>query len=129
MGISLGMKKVDVTLIKGKPTEEDEIENGITLRYKDYSSSSFLSINKIYGVYRICSTDYSDEIFGLGKYDTFDQMVKKLGEPTQKSINSEGTGMMANYTQYNVSYGINAGEIYMACLTSSPMTFIKEYSE
>ncbi|USN87862.1 MAG: hypothetical protein H6779_00240 [Candidatus Nomurabacteria bacterium] len=127
-GISLGMKKVDVTLIKGQPSDEIEFEGGSSLNYKDYSSFLMVNWNTAEGVYRICSSKYSDEIFGLGKYNSYNDVVKKLGQPAEKSINTEGTRMIANYPDYNVAFGVNAGEVDMACVTSRLITFIEEYN-
>lgn len=132
--ISLGMKKVDVTLVKGKPDSENISDEGVTtLQYKDYSGNLQLFINldaENNEVYRICSLEFYDEVFGLGEYDSLEKVISKLGEPEARSINNDGTMMIVTYPQYNVAFQIHEGDVNMTCVTTQEkMGYVEEYSE
>ena len=130
-GISLGMKKVDVTVKKGKPDLENMNKEGeTTLYYKGYSGiiKNVISLDSKNEVYRICSFEYSDEVFGLGVYDSLENIIKKLDEPQGKSINKDGTKMILTYPQYNVAFQIYEGNIDMTCVTTQEkISFFEEY--
>lgn len=128
-GISLGMKKVDVTIKKGKPDlERVGEEETTTLFYKDYLGTLVLRLDYKGEVYRICSLEYHDKVFKLGKYDSIEQVTKKMGEPQEKSINKDGTLMLITYPQYNVAFQISEGVVNMTCVTTEEkISFIEEY--
>lgn len=131
-GISIGMKKVDVTLIKGKPDKEDVSEEGVTtLMYTDYSGTleMFVTLDAENNeVYRICSLEFYDEVFGLGEYDSLEKVTNKLGEAPEKSINADGTMMIITYPQYNVAFQIFEGDVNMTCVTTQEkMGYVEEY--
>lgn len=131
-GISIGMKKVDVTLIKGRPDKENVSEEGVTtLMYSDYSGTleMFVTLdaeNK--EVYRICSLEFYDEVFGLGEYDSLERVTNKLGEAPEKSINADGTMMIITYPEYNVAFQIFEGDVNMTCVTTQEKVgYVEEY--
>jgi len=131
-GLVLGMKEVDVTLKKGKPDTENTNDEGIKLiKYQDYTGNDeiMISISPTEGVTRVCSFKYSDEVFSLGKYDSYETIIKKLGEPPEKSINKAGTAMFVTYPQYNLAFGVSENEVELTCITAKDkISFYEEYS-
>lgn len=133
-GISLGMKPVDVTLTKGKQSGEKVGDDGrLRYIYTDYSGNPELFIKFADstgegGVVTICSYEYRDRVFDLGKLDSLSKVLNKLGEPTGKSISADGTRQLITYSQYRVAFIVAENRIEETCATSEEkMTFIEEY--
>lgn len=130
--VSLGMSPVEVTLELGKPTEEiiDE-ENQKRYLYKDYSGLRYIIVfDQVDKASLICTEEYYYEIFGLGVYDSEEKIIKKLGEPTNVSINESGTSKFISYSQYKVAFDIEKGDVKTTCVTESgQVTFSNEYTE
>lgn len=129
--IKLGMKPVEVTLALGKPSQETtDSQNRLRYIYTDYGGSIkyFITFNEATGASQICSEDYLNEVLGLGIYDDEKRVINKLGEPSKVSINKEGLMKLISYSQYNIAFGIKEGDVYIACVSDSEMSFVDEYS-
>lgn len=133
-GIQLGMKPVEVTLSKGKPDGEIVGHNNrLRYLYVDYSKNpelfiKFADSSGNGGVISVCSFEYYDEVFGLGKYDSLEKVTNKLGKPTGTSISSDGTQQMITYDQYNVAFMLTENDVVQTCVTSEEkMRFVEEY--
>lgn len=129
-GITLGMKPVDVTLVKGKPQDE-RIDGVLKYLYVDAYKSpklyiKFADASGEAGVLTICSYEYYDDVFGLGEYDSLNSVLEKLGQPTARSINSEGTEQIITYAQYNAAFVISQNQVEAACVTAEDKFSFKE---
>ncbi|MCB9810405.1 zinc-ribbon domain-containing protein [Candidatus Nomurabacteria bacterium] len=127
--ISLGMKPVDVTLELGKPNDErinDEGEKGYI--YNGYSGIDYIIVfDENDKVRRICSENSYREVMGLGKYDSEERIVNKLGKPSNTSVNAEGTRKFISYAKYNVTFEIEQGDARLVCVTTTEMSYTDEY--
>lgn len=127
--ISLGMKPVDVTLELGKPSDEitnDEGNKGFI--YNGYSGIEyFIAFDENDTVRRICSENSYREVMGLGKYDSEEKIVNKLGKPSNTSVNVEGTRKFISFAKYNVSFEVEQGDVRLVCVTTTEMSYADEY--
>lgn len=137
-GVSLGMTPLEVTLALGKPTTtwlQNEIIPSRRYFYDNYDGSHRYSVKFSPSeetppdvVQVICSNNPVDEIFGLGKYDSEDEVTKKLGTPSSQSIRVDGLAKMISYKKWNVAFEIRQGVISTVCVTSTgKVTYILEY--
>ena len=125
------MSTVEVTLELGKPTEELVDEEGqnryIYNRFGDMQYIIIFDQNDQAAL--ICTEEYYHEVFGLGVYDDEEKIVKKLGQPTNVSINEAGTSKFISYSQYKVAFDITKGDVKTTCVTESgEVTFANEYN-
>ena len=132
-GITLGMKKVDVTLAKGRPDKETLSGSGnLTFSYEDNYGQieKFIFFDEDETVKRICSFEFFDEVFGLGEGDSYEKITNKLGEPAEKSINEDGTRMLVTYPQYNVGFELVKERVNFTCVTNEEsLRYINEYND
>ncbi|MFA5830754.1 MAG: hypothetical protein WC878_02885 [Candidatus Paceibacterota bacterium] len=131
--ISLGMSPVEVTLLLGKPNNEDvDGKNRQRYFYTEYLGDVeyVVSFDETSGVQVICSEDYLNDIFGLGVYDNEQKIIDKLGNPTKISINEDGLSKFISYSQYKVAFRIQKGSVSAVCVTGTgEITFVNEYKE
>jgi len=127
--ISLGMSPVDVTLQLGKPSAElVDDDGGKRFVYSGYSAIDYLIKFENDSVAFVCTYQYLNEVFGLGVYDSEEKVLKKLGSPSNTSINKEGLTKFISYDKYKVSFGIERGEVDSVCVTKSgKVSFAEEY--
>jgi len=129
--ISLGMTPVDVTLALGKPSSETLSARGKNRYiYTDYSgyTTKYVIDFEDGVVSTACTEDYSNELFGLGVYDSEEDVIKKLGSPSKTSINKEGLIKAISYEKYRVSFLISKGSIDAVCVTDTGgISFAEEY--
>jgi hypothetical protein len=134
--ISLGMSPIEVSLALGKPSQETQPDNfggSRTYTYSDYSGEKFIMFSNsenttVDSVSIICSDNYNDKVFGLGKYSSEKEVLKKLGEPTKQSIRSDGLAKTISYEKWNVSFEIQKGEVGNVCISSSgKVSYKNEY--
>lgn len=132
--VSIDMTPVEVTLQLGKPSGDNTDDSGVRrFVYVDYGSLDyFIKFEKdSTGTERLttaCSGDYMNDIFGLDVYDSEENVTKKLGEPTNTSVNKDGLSKMISYDKWKVAFLIEKGEVKQTCITKSgKVTFIEEY--
>lgn len=145
-GIKLGMRPVEVTLAKGRPSNfsvNPEInENGIYLNWNFYYSNS--SVNDywvtvdFYGkdinslkVDRICSNrpaELSLEGVPYLEYTGEKELINKLGKPTHISIFKDGTSKLISYQANKVAFEFTRNEITQVCVSNSEVSYTQEYS-
>lgn len=140
--IRLGMRPVDVTILKGKPQDDtnhaEKSEKGdyYTLSYMfdvDPDADGFLyvafrgSTAEELAVRRVCRKGGYGDLLGFGEYSRETDIVDKLGKPTSVSIRDTGLAKFINYGQWNVAYQIQEGRARVLCMTTAPITFIDEY--
>ncbi len=133
-GIYLGMPEVEVTLAKGKPGTASILEsilNGFK-RPMLYGSTTIgvegPSEDKL-AVKYVCQYEYDIHIMGFKKHTTEQEIIKKLGNSNNMSINKDGTRKILNYPEYNVSFTLEKNTVISACMTGYPFTFIEEFSK
>lgn len=137
-GVSLGMTPLEVTLALGKPTTtwlQSDIVSSRTYFYDSYDGSPRYSIkfspseeNPPDIVQVICSTNPVDEIFGFSKYDSEDEVTKKLGTPSSQSIRVDGLAKMISYKKWNVAFEIRQSVVSTICVTGTgDVTYTLEY--
>jgi hypothetical protein len=134
-GVKLGMSEVNVTLLKGPPDSvvgEDNDNVRKVLVYEEFDDINYYVI--IDGesgsliVTHICSRDYADKVFGLGKHSTEAAIVEKLGSPDFTSIESSGTKKIISYPEWNIAFEIKKGSATQVCVFSkSRMSYKTEH--
>ena len=129
--ISFGMSPVEVTLLLGKPSTEDvDGKNRQRYFYNNYLDrvEYVMSFDGVNGVQVVCSENYIYTLLGLGVYDSEQDIINKLGQPTKTSINEDGLIKFISYSQYKLAFGIQKGSVSTICITNTgEITFINEY--
>jgi hypothetical protein len=135
-GVSLGMTPMEVTLALGEPSTDtiDDRPDDRLMLYSESGSTTYIifKASETHGpqVSIICSSDYKDEVFGLGKYDGEDEIVKKLGMPPVTSVNEDGLEKMMSYPKWKTAFGVKKGKVTEVCISSSgKVSFAKEYQQ
>lgn len=130
LGISLGADRVDVTLLKGNPTDEIKRENSTRLIYKDVAGliESVVDLDENNKVKRICTEEFMYKVYDLGEYSTLQQVQSTLGEAPEVSISSDGTMMITTYPERNVAFVFSRNQVTTTCVTSEDkISFTEEY--
>ncbi len=123
--ISLNMTPVEVKLILGSPNRINFYSSGVThgevYTYNTYLSSAdyIIRFNDKKKVSVICTESYKNKIFGIGVYDKEKKVIKKLGKPTNTSINERGTQKYISYKDNKVSFRIEKETVKSVCVASS----------
>lgn len=138
-GIHLGMSEVDVTLKKGKPDQIAELDTApdgfrkllVFKASNDSYTYAILRGNKDSMVITdICDKGGYGRVLDFGEYSSEMEVLEKLGEPSNVSINEKGTGKLLSYPQWNAAFEIEKGNIVEVCVTSRPkMRYSTEYGE
>lgn len=140
-GIRLGMKPVDVKLLKGAPFNEDTVvptvkdgEASMTWGFRSDYSDRLLQVHfggptvDSVGVVIVCERNGYSKLFGLGNYSSEADVVEKLGQPTRTSIDSDGLSKLISYKTWNVAFGLSKGTVNEVCVTSSgAVVYLDEY--
>jgi len=141
-GIRLGMKPVDVKLLKGAPFNEKEtvpeLKDGTASMVWGFSEGgadkSLLAVHfegptvDSLGVGIVCERNGYSRLFGLGRNSSESDVIGKLGEPSDTSIASDGLEKLISYKQWNVAFGVSKGVVNEVCVSSSGrVVFAKEY--
>lgn len=128
------MTQLDVKLLKGAPTGESERseheEGGARFRlgwsYGDSQSIGGVLIVLFNGDTRddvevsiVCERGGYSKLLGLGRFDTEEEVIEKLGPPSSESINSEGLRKLISYKRWNAAYEITRGSVQEVCVTAS----------
>lgn len=143
--IKLGMRQVDVTLLKGAPDENHSGDVDYNEKSGTYSlvlifdyvnnGGSYLAVvfvgdsESSLVVNRVCRKGGYSDLLGFGPLDTELEVIKKLGEPSRVSIDSKGLSKWINYEQWNVVYEITEGNVDIRCMTKSPMSYKDEFGQ
>ena len=143
--VRLGMSKIDVTLEKGEP---DNIIDNRDEKNKNLDSGGFPLIyiyrnqhyknketviyftynNEVLSVDTIC--DYKNaKILGISKYTKEKTLYRKLGEPSNTSINKEGTEKTVSFDKYNFAAIISKGEVNYLCVLDGKLGYSEEYTD
>lgn len=132
--ISIDMTPVEVTLQLGKPGFDKTDDLGVRrFIYADYGTMDYSvkfekDASGVEKLTKACSGDYMNDIFGLGVYDSEDNVIKKLGEPTNTSVRKDGLAKFISYKKWKVAFLIEKGEVKQTCITKSGnVTFLEEY--
>lgn len=141
--IELGMLPVEVKLILGEPAYEGNRDNSETKQedlyflYKAYSWSDSNDIGKYirftkqdgeYRAYLICDDRANEQLFGFDSYTTEDEVIKKLGTPTNESIRADGLSKILTFGDLNVSFTFEKNKVTSFCVTDdNEVTFVEEY--
>lgn len=134
--ISLGMTPLEVTLALGEPNNvnANDVSDGNrrylymeygTLEYFIRFSDPNISTEQVEA---ICSSDYSNGVFGLSKYSSENDVIKKLGNPISQSVHKEGLRKMISYPELKVSFEIEKGDVISVCVSEDgTMKYLEEY--
>ncbi len=140
-GIQLGMKPVDVKLLKGTPfndgTATPTVKDGeasMVWGFRDKYSDRILAVHfagptvDSVGVVIVCERNGYSKLFGLGTSSSEADVIKKLGQPTNTSIDSAGLAKLISYRPWNAAFGVSKGLVNELCVASSgTVVFTNEY--
>lgn len=137
-GITLGMSELDVTLTKGVPDETskpDLASDGFrkVLLYKgSYDSYTYVILRgpeeKIV-VTEICDKGGYGRVLGFGEYSSESDVIRKLGTPSNVSVNEQGTAKLMSFSQWNAAFEVEKGSVVKICVTNRPqMRYSVEHS-
>ena len=142
-GISLGMRPVDVTLVKGKASNSSEqptqTENRSHLYWYFYNPELEHTLmlqfsgndNESLAVYSICSNQPNRlNIKGISflEHTREDEIIRKLGQPTNISIRGNGLSKMLSYLPMKIAFEFTQDKITMVCVTDTILSYSDEYS-
>jgi hypothetical protein len=134
-GLKLGMSQLDVQLLRGVPADKDEVsKNGETMTgwlYKNNAGEpDYVARFDKTGLSIICSiSKYSIEL-GISYGDSEDVVIKKLGAPSNISIDKDGLRRLLSFSKYRAGFDFEKGKVVEMCATSSgTVRFTEEYSE
>lgn len=119
-GINLGMSEVDVTLVKGaadRVLNPDQTPDGSrkTLVYEgsldSYTYAILRGSKEGMVVTDICDMGGYGRVLGFGTYSSEEDVVEKLGEPSNVSINEKGTRKLLSYPHWNAAFEIEKSDV------------------
>jgi len=124
-GVKLGMSQLDVQLAKGKPTDSEVDDDGDAISVYSTSEGVFMLI-----VFRgdkpdqlkaavVCEHGGYSTLLGLGKNNSEQDVLKKLGPPTSTSVHAAGLSKLISYAPYKVGYEIEKGQVQEVCISST----------
>jgi hypothetical protein len=126
--ISLGMRKVDVTLALGEP---DGMVSGL-YRYdsRPYGAGQQLVFfNDDDLVSRVSLEGSSpDYLLPDGTYNS-ERAEEKYGKPNYVSINKDGTRQILSWSRYNLAVEFEQGERTLVFLADDGVSYREEYGE
>ncbi len=134
--ISLGMTPVEVTLALGEPnnTNPNDVSDGHRrYLYMEYGTLEYFikfsdAASSSEHVQAVCSGDYNNGVFGLSKYSSQKDVIKKLGNPISQSIHKDELRKMISYPEWKVSYEIEKGDVVSVCVSENgDMQYLEEY--
>jgi len=138
-GISLGMSEVDVTLIKGEPRKISKLdpapEGFRKFMLFDHGSDSYT-----YAILRgpegsmvvtdICDKGGYGRVLGFSQYSSEKDILEKLGQPSNVSINEKGTEKILSYPKWNAAFELSKGSVIKVCVSNRPQVrYSVEYRE
>lgn len=115
--IELNSSATDVKLLKGEPMFKlNRPEQKIHWRYQDkLFPGNLLDViiqnEKVIEVSFTGSCQYCEKVNGFGVGSTYDDIVKRFGEPTEKIISSDELEQRINYPEYNSFYVLKEGKV------------------
>jgi hypothetical protein len=139
-GIRLGMSPLEVKLAKGNPTREDTNvgkDKEPRLGWLFGSDSGGDQIVVIFSgaspdtqrVDIVCQRGGYESLLGLGRFNSEQDVVSRLGAPTATSVNSEGLAKLISFKAYNVAFEITRGQVSELCVTASGhVSYIDEHA-
>ena len=140
LGVHLGMREVDATLVYGRSPDcagrEDQLTKEIVFHGGINRCSTSLTFHKKNGtttLTKICSNNGfapSDiENFQKDSHENEESaIIKNLGNPSDVSISQEGTEKILNFSKFNVAFFIRGGYVEIYCVTKNlPLRFVNEY--
>lgn len=133
-GIKLGATPSDVTLGLGKPdTITDPIvargETSFTYLYVSPHTEVIFSGPDKYKakVGIVCTRDISNRLLGFNNYDTEQDLIGRLGKPSNSSVSRDGLSKILSFERWKAAFTITKGSISEKCATiSGAVTFTEE---
>lgn len=135
-GISLGMTEVEVTLAKGIPTEpaeaklvEDDKSIKKTLSYDDCFVRLRGPTEEDLVVTTVCDTKEwsTTKVAGIDTRTSENEVVRKLGQSPNTSVNEEGTIKILNYPKWKAAYFMQKGSVIQICITEESIGYRVEH--
>ena len=103
-----------------KPSEYSD--DSLVIFYGDGKDSLRASI--------VCERGGYNRLLGLGRFNTEQQVIAKLGRPTSESVHSNGLFKLISFKRWNVAYEIQKGEVTEWCVTNSgSVAYTEEYQQ
>jgi hypothetical protein len=136
-GISLGMKKVEVTVAMGSKADVDK-DDGILVWRTPGELLTFVELgDKTKTVSIICLRRYEGTNFNAVQHDIFglkvdspeQQMIAQLGSSPKVSINANALSKTVSYPDLQVAFELSGQVITSICVTDHPLKYTKEYDE
>lgn len=132
--ISLGMTPVEVTLQLGKPGTDSTDNLGMRrFMYAEYGSIDYLvtfekDATGMERVTIVCSATYHGNIFGLATYNSEEDVIRRLGDPSVTSVHKDGLAKMISYEKWKVAFNIQQGDVESICIAASgKVSYAEEY--
>lgn len=129
-GLSLNMPRKDVIFLKGHPDKvidsgsikSDELLVYDFRYYKDINLVVSITREAVTAVELIGDPDYSSGLFGVYSGSAYEDVIKRLGEPSRtKEFSDVSRGLY--YAKYNIVVGIYEGEVMSVGISYDPEYF------
>ena len=78
----------------------------------------------------ICESGGYGDLLGLDRFDSEEDIVSRLGEPSGESISESGLSRIISFAEWKVAYELVEGRISQRCVTESGVVAYRdEYEE
>jgi hypothetical protein len=140
-GIELNMSPVEVKLVLGEPLSEDNRKNShdeevLSYLYRTYEWSTidrYVRFKNEFGawdVYMICDLDPGGELFNMYTFTPEEEVLEKLGQPTNESISDDGLRKFLTFASFHVAVEFEKKVVTSVCVTNdADVSYINEYDE
>lgn len=116
-GIQLGVNSAEVKLLKGEPLFQlERPEQKIHWRYQDkLFAGNLLDIiiqnNQVVEISFTGSCQYCEKVNGFGIGASYEDIIKRFGEPTEKIISNDQLEQRINYPEYNSFFVLKENKV------------------
>lgn len=157
-GFRLGMVPAEVLLAKGKPENynEEPVKEGdkfiLGWSFQPVGTDPILPLPRGFRLDRrgidghwaffsgdspnemeldlVCEYSGFTSVLSIKPTTSEDSVIKKLGQPSNESIRTDGLAKFISYEQWNVMYEIEKGQVFGLCIISSGRaSYFDKYEE
>lgn len=115
-GLALGDTKADVKFKLGEPDDPAKTRDSYALEAWQFGDSRFdgeltvkFAENRVVQIAQVCRN--YNQLYGLGCYTTWDEMVSRLGEPSYTSYHAKQTRRIAGYERLRTAFMFNTNQL------------------